>query len=346
MTNNKLVSGVVGAMAASLALTACGGNADGAATGASASECGDATLRLGYIMAEGDPGDLGAKRFEEIVEEETDGAIDVVPQANGILGEEQELWEGHDIGSVEMSLTGVGPISFFTPEYAGVQMYYAIRDTDHLDEVFNGEIGDEIESALLEAKGGRILDWWHRGARHVTSNKPIRTPEDLSGFKIRTPEGETYLRAWEAFGASPTPMALGELFTALEQGVVDGQENPLELIATQSFDEVQSHANLTGHQVAPYLLSISEQTWQSLCADQQEIIQDAALEAGEYEKGLVADSEEKWKQELADRGMTIVEDVDVEAFREIAAETAKTLEADGLWQEGLYERIQAVGNDG
>jgi tripartite ATP-independent transporter DctP family solute receptor len=344
MTSKKIITGIVGAMASSLALTACGSG--GAAGVAASGECGDATLRLGYIMAEGDPGDLGAKRFEEIVEEQTEGAIDVVPEANGILGEEQELWEGHEIGSVDMSLTGVGPISFFTPDYAGVQMYYAIRDTEHLDAVFNGEIGDEIEQALLEAKGGRVLDWWHRGARHVTSNKPIRTPKDLKGFKIRTPEGETYLRAWEAFGASPTPMALGELFTALEQGVVDGQENPLELIATNSFDEVQSHANLTGHQVAPYVLTISDQAWKSLCEEQQEVVQDAAVEAGTYEKDLVADNEEKWKEELSGRGMTIVEDVDVEAFRQIATETAKKLEADGLWQEGLYERIQSVGTDG
>ncbi|MHA6631083.1 TRAP transporter substrate-binding protein [Pseudonocardia sichuanensis] len=323
-----------GLLVVALLLSACGG---GSATGEATQ-----TLRLGYIMAEGDPGDLGAKRFKEIVEERSAGSLEVLLQGNSLLGGEQDLWEGHEIGSVEMSLTGVGPISFFTPQYAGVQMYYAIEDQEHLEKVFNGEIGDEIEAALLQAKGGRVLDWWHRGPRQVTGNKPIRTPADLAGFKIRTPEGRTYIEAWQALGAAPTPMALGELFTALEQGVVDGQENPLALIATNSFDEVQSHVSLTGHQVAPYLLSISELTWQTLSDEEKRIVQEAALEAGTYEKQVVADSEETFKAELQQRGMTVVEDVDVDAFSEIMLETARRLEAEGLWQEGLYERMREL----
>jgi tripartite ATP-independent transporter DctP family solute receptor len=331
------VSGAA-ALALSLLMTACGGSSSAEGEGEEEKQ----TLRLGYIMAEGDPGDLGAKKFKELVEERSDGSLEVLLQGNSLLGGEQDLWEGHELGSVEMALTGVGPISFFTPEYAGVQMYYAIKDQEHLEKVFNGEIGDEIEAALLEAKGGRILDWWHRGPRHVTANKPIRTPDDLKGFKIRTPEGRTYLEAWKSVGAAPTPMALGELFTALEQGVVDGQENPLALIATNSFDEVQSHVSLTGHQVAPFLLSISDKTWQTLSDEEKEIVEEAALEAGTYEKAIVAESEATFMAELKERGMTVVEDVDVDAFSEKMLETARKLEKEGLWQEGLYERMREL----
>lgn len=300
------------------------------------------TLQVGYIMAEGDPADLAAKKFKELVETRSDGSLNVVIHSSGLLGGERDLWEGMQIGSVDIAITGVGPISFFTPEYSGVQMYYAVEDLDHLEAVYNGEIGDEIRDALLKAKGGRVLDWWHRGPRHITANKPIRTPDDLKGLKLRTPEGKIYLEAWQALGASPTPMALGELFTALEQGVVDGQENPLELIATQSFDEVQSHVSLTAHQYQPYLFSISDNTLSSLTEEQQEIIRQAAIEAGEFEKELVAKAEEKYKKELADAGMTVVEDVDREAFKKIMDETAPKLEDQGLWKEGLYERIKAA----
>lgn len=245
-----------------------------------------------------------------------------------------------EIGSVDFAITGVGPISFFTPEYSGVQIYYAINDNKHLDAVFDGEIGEEIRQALLKAKGGLVLDWWHRGARHITANKPIRTPADLKDLKLRTPEGELYLKAWTALGANPTPMALGELFMGLEQGVVDGQENPLEMIATQSFNEVQSHVSLTGHQVQPFLFAVRKRTLDDLTDEQQAIIREAALAAGDLEKRLVAESEETYKKELADKGMTIVDDVDRDAFKKIIHKTALQLESEGLWKEGLYDRIQ------
>lgn len=298
------------------------------------------TLQLGYIMAENDPADLAARRFKELVEERTGGELSIVIHPNSLLGGERDLWEGMQIGSVDIAITGVGPISFFTPQYSGVQMYYAVEDVEHLEKVFNGEIGEEIADALLQAQGGRVLDWWHRGPRHITANKPIRTPEDLQGLKLRTPEGKIYLEAWSALGASPTPMALGELFTALEQGVVDGQENPLALIATQSFDEVQSHVSLTAHQVQPYIFAIAENTWQSLSEEQRQIVEEAAKEAGVYEKQLTAESEEDFRAELEEGGMTVVEDVDRDAFKAIMAETAVELENEGLWQEGLYQRIQ------
>jgi tripartite ATP-independent transporter DctP family solute receptor len=332
----KMAAAAGGALATSAALSACGGG--GGSTGGESKK----TLSLGYIMSADDPGDLGAKKFKELVEKNSNGSITVNLSGDSLLGGEQDLWEGMQLGSVDMAVTGVGPISFFTPQYAGVQMYYAIRDQDHLDKVFNGDIGDEIADALLQAKGGRILGWWHRGARHVTANKAIRVPADLKGLKIRVPEGRTYLEAWQALGASPTPMALGELFTALQQGVVDAQENPLSIIDTSHYDEVQSTVSLTQHQIAPYLFAISDQVWTSLSAAQQKAVQKAAADAGDYEKQIVDDSEGTFRDDLKQRGMTIVEDVDRDAFSEVMVQAAKKLEGDNVWQSGLYQRIRDV----
>lgn len=301
---------------------------------------GARTLQIGYIMADNDPADLAAKKFKEIIEAKSGGALRAVLHPNGLLGGERSLWEGMQIGSVDIAITGVGPISFFTPQYTGVQMYYAIRDYAHLERVFNGKVGNEIRDALLRAKGGRILDWWYRGARNITANKAIRQPADLQGLKLRTPEGKIYLEAWNALGASPTPMALGELFNALEQGVVDGQENPLELILTQHYNEVQSHVSLTEHQLVPYLFAVREQTFASMSEQQQQIVQEAALEAGVYEKELVRQNEGVYKDKLADAGMAIVEDVDRATFQALMHDTALKLEAEGLWESGLYQRIQ------
>lgn len=306
----------------------------------SARAAGARTLQIGYIMADNDPADLAAKKFKEIIEAKSGGSLRAVLHPNGLLGGERSLWEGMQIGSVDIAITGVGPISFFTPQYAGVQMYYAVRDYSHLERVFNGDVGNEIRNALLRAKGGRVLDWWYRGARNITANKAIRQPADLKGLKLRTPEGKIYLEAWNALGASPTPMALGELFNALEQGVVDGQENPLELILTQHYNEVQSHVSLTEHQLVPYLFAVREQTFTSMSEQQQQIVREAALEAGAYEKDLVRQNEGVYKNKLAEAGMAVVEDVDRTAFQALMHDTALKLEAEGLWEQGLYERIQ------
>jgi tripartite ATP-independent transporter DctP family solute receptor len=302
-------------------------------------EDGRRILRLGYIMSEGDPGHLGAQRLAELVAERSD-TLRILPQPNGLLGGEQDLWEGLHIGSIDMALTGVGPISFFTPEFSGVQMYYAIRDLAHLDAVFHGRIGQEVSAALLAAKRGRVLDWWHRGARQVTANRPIREPADLAGLKLRCPEGRTYIEAWRALGASPTPMALGELFTAIEQGVVDAQENPLELIKSQSMSEIQSHVSLTNHQYAAFILAVSERTWEQLSAAERDLLQQAALDAGTYEKQVVQDGEATDLKSLREDGMTVVDDVDIAQFEEICLRTARRLESEGLWQSDLYQRIR------
>ena len=297
-------------------------------------------LQLGFIMAEGDPCDVASRKFKAIVEERTGGDVTCTIHTNGLLGTETGLWDGMQIGSVDIAVTGVGPVSAFAPQFQGVLMPYAVRDYEQIEKIYNGEVGDELKAVLRNAKGGEVLDFWYRGPRNVTANKAVRTPDDIKGLKLRTPQGKIYLEAFAALGAQPTPMAFGELFNALEQGVVDGQENPLDVIITMHFDEVQSHVSLTQHQLTPYFFSIRGATLDALSADQQQAVREAAVEAGVFEKELILSSEESNKKTLADRGMTVVEDVDRAAFAAILDEKARQLEADGVWMKGLYDRLQ------
>lgn len=329
------LGGVSLAGATLLGAAGCGGG--GGAEGGG----GPTTLRLAYIFGEDGPADLAAKRFKEIVEEETDGELEVALAPNSQLGGERDLWEGFSIGSIEMALTGDGPVSFFTPEYSAIQMFYAFRDLEHMQEVIFGEIGQEISDALLENQNGRVLDWWDRGPRKLTANQEIVIPEDAGGLQVRDPELPIYAESWRAVGANPVAMPFAELYSALEQGVIDAQENPLELIATSNFNEVQSHVMDTNHVYGPYILAISDMTWQELSPEQQEVVQSAAETAGDYERELTAEYEERYQQELQEGGMTFVE-VDQEEWAEAVQPAVEALEEQGAWQEGLYDRIRAV----
>lgn len=307
-------------------------NSDASSGGSNESK----TLRLAYIMAEGGPAHEGAKKFKEIVEEKTGGALKVVLAPNAQLGGERDVMEGLKLGSVEMALTGDGPIGMFAPQYAALQLPFAVRDVDHLDKVYNGEVGQGLADQILKGTGARVLDWWHRGPRRLTANLKVESPEDIQGVKMRVPEVPLFTTYWTEVGASPTPIPFAELYSSLEQGIVDAQENPLELIYTSHFDEVQDYIMNTNHFYGPYILSISDRIWGDLTPEQQDIVQSAAKEAGKLEKKLTADGEKEFEKLLKDAGVEFV-DVDRKAFQEIANKVAEQMKDD--WKEGLYEQI-------
>lgn len=293
-------------------------------------------IRLAYIMAPGGPSDEGAKKFKEIVEQKTNGKLTVSLYPSAQLGAERDVLEGLKIGSIDMTLTGDGAIGIYAPQYNALQVPFAIRNIDHLHKIFDGQIGKDLSSDLQKAVSATVLDYWDRGPRQLTAKKQISKPEDLKGVKMRVPEVPLYVEAWKAIGSSPTPIVLSELYTALQQGVVEAQENPLEVIATSHFNEVQSYIMKTDHIFGPYILWISDKILKDLPADQQKIIKDAAKEAGTFEKKLTADLEVKWEKELKDKGMKIV-DVDKKLFEEKAKTLVEKFNKD--WKPGLYEQI-------
>jgi tripartite ATP-independent transporter DctP family solute receptor len=197
------------------------------------------TLKLGHV-AGSDPKDnwqAGSAKFAELVDQKTKGAVNVQVFPSSQLGNDRDMTEGMRLGSVDFALIA-GVLSNFEPRLGLLEIPYIFRDAEHMRKVLNGPIGDELASAVQKS-GIRVLGWWERGPRELTSNKQVKSVADVKGMKIRVPEIPVSVDAWRAFGANPTPMAFGEVYTGLQQKVIDGQENPLAIISSAKLYEVQ-----------------------------------------------------------------------------------------------------------
>jgi len=316
-----------------LAMTACGDSAS--SEGGNSSDGDKVVLKLGNISPEDHAWNKGARKFAELVSEKTDGSVEVEIYPNSTLGNDRDLIEGMQMGSVDMAIAA-GVISNFAPKYSLLELPYLFRDYDHLEKVLYGPVGDDLKSYLLEETGIRALDFWTRTSRQLTSNKKVESVEDLEGLKIRVPEIPAMVDSWEALGANPTPMAFGDVYTALETGVIDAQENPFALIESSKFYEVQDQLTLTNHLYGYVALMISDKTFEKLSEEQQKAINEAAKEATEYENNLVLEQKEKLFNKLKEK-MNVTEIEDLTPFKEKVKEVQEKYAE--KYDEELYERI-------
>jgi TRAP-type transport system periplasmic protein len=201
----------------------------------------DYTFKFGHLANEDNVWHKAAVKFAEVVAEKSGGRIEVRVYPNEQLGKEMELIDGIQLGTVDMTITGES-LQNWAPKAALMGTPYAIRDLDHLDSVAGGELGREIEQEVIDTIGLRPIGWFARGPRNLTSNRPIMHPDELKGMILRVPNVPVFVAVWEALGAKPTPMAFSEVFTSLQQGTIEGQENPLALIRSANFQEVQNTA--------------------------------------------------------------------------------------------------------
>jgi len=303
-----------------------------------ASLAAEYTLKFGHLANEENGWHKAALKFAEVVAEKSGGRIEVKVYPNEQLGKEMELIDGIQMGTVDMTITGES-MQNWAPKAGLMGAPYAIRDLDHLNKIAGGEIGKEIEQEIIEKIGLRPVGWFARGPRNLTSNRPITTPDDLNGMILRVPNVPLFVAVWEALGAKPTPMAFSEVFTSLQQGTIDGQENPLALIKSANFYEVQKYCNLTEHVVSWIYVVLGEKKFQSMPEDLQKIVLEAGQEMQAYERQLFLEDEQKLATELQDLGMTFVE-VDKAAFQ--AKATEAVLNALTPEQKDLYMRMQAV----
>lgn len=293
-------------------------------------------LRLAHIYDVSAPTHAcGASEFARAVNAAGTG-VEVTVYSGAQLGSEAELLEQLVTGQLEMAIAGPSFLATWHPPIGAFDAAYAFEDVDHLMEVADGRIGQELWEALRERHGMRVLDTWFYGERHITSRRPVRRPEDLRGFRLRTPDARVWLATGEALGASPTPIAFTEVYMALQQGIADGQENPIPTIQAMGFHEVQTHLNLTRHIQSSTQTLIAERIWQRLSAEQQDALVAAARMARQQVRDCIERGDERLLAEWrTDGALQIVEDVDVDAFRERARQRFST----GFEFSGLYNRI-------
>ncbi|MFW5640460.1 MAG: TRAP transporter substrate-binding protein [Thermodesulfobacteriota bacterium] len=271
----------------------------------SAVQAADMVLKLGTSTQPNHIYNQAAEHFEKIVEEKTGGAIDVQVFPAAQLGSERDMVEGLQLGSLEMTLTSTGPLGNFVPQVKLFNLPFLFKDREQCYAVLDGDIGRSIAD-LFPRVGIRSLGWYENGFRNITNSRnPIAKPEDMKGLKIRVMEDDVFILTMKALGASPLPMAFGELYTALEQGTVDAQENPLAVIHSSRFFEVQDYLAMTGHFYSPAMLLISNIIWNQLSPEHRKIITEAAAEAKTYERKISKEADENLLAELKKEGMEV-----------------------------------------
>lgn len=280
-----------------------------ASAGWSGSAHAQQEVKIGYALAPAPDSHYGvaAKKWEEVVEAETDGRYDFRHFPSSGLGGEREVVEGVQLGTIEATIVSSGTLSNFVPDTGVFDIPFLFRDLIHARTVLDGPIGKEI-LAKFDAAGLVALAWGEQGFRHITNNRnTIDGPEDVAGLKLRTMENPTHITAFEALGAAPTPMAWPEVISALQQGTIDGQENPLSVITSAKLSEVQKYLTLSGHVYSPAMLLVSKQLWDGMTEEDREAFRKGATEAVAAMRGFVDNVEQTGVEKLKAEGMEVGE---------------------------------------
>ena len=296
------------------------------------------TLKMNISISQNSHYGVAIDAFAREVEARTGGRYKVQNFYSGALGAERESIEALQVGTLDLTMNSTGPVPNFVPEVAILDIPFLMRDYAHARSVLDGPIGQEM-LGKFPAKGIVALAWGENGFRHMTNSKrPVNAPDDLKGLKMRTMENPVHIQAYKQFGIIPTPMAFTEVFTALQQGTVDGQENPLSVILFAKFSQVQKHLTLTGHVYSPALILMNKDAWEKLSAGDKAIFMDAAKEAVKVNRARVAEDDAKGVAELRSQGMKIVENPDKSKF--IAALATVNAEFEKQFGKAAIDKIR------
>jgi tripartite ATP-independent transporter DctP family solute receptor len=264
-------------------------------------------LKLGHSLDVSHPVHKGMEFMASRLAELSGGSMQIQIFPNEQLGNETEAIEQVQRGALAMTKTSTGPLESFLPEMAVFSVPYIFRDAEHFWKVLEGAIGAEL-LRLGESKGIHGLCYYDSGSRNFyTIGRPVLAPDDLRGMKIRVMKSKTSMDMVQALGGAPTPIAFGELYTALQTGIVDGAENNMPSFTSTRHYEVCKHFSLDEHTLIPDILLISQQVWQSLSVEQQQWLQQAADESSEFQRELWAEASEAAREEMIRQGVTIYE---------------------------------------
>lgn len=306
------------------------------------------TWRMALGDAEGGTQFAMGKKFADLIHEKTDGRVRVDLFPNGQLGDEQSTVNDAGMGLLDLSVLAINNITPFSPTVGVLTLPYVITSPEDAATLTQGRIGDQLVENTIRDAGVRILSWAYSGCRVLSnSSKPVATPSDLRGLTIRVPRNEIMIASYQEWGVNPLPMAWSETFTALQQGVVDGQDNPYITINAMRFYEVQDYITDICYVFSLEPLIISESKFQSLDPETQEIVLEAGQEATAYSYDYLLEMEENIKRALVEEhGMEIIEPADDE--REWIAR------ASNVWprfydsiggRERLEEALQELGRE-
>jgi len=273
-------------------------------------------IKLAHVVNEKDSFHISALKFKEVVEEKTNGRIKIEIHPNAELGDERTLLEGMQMGTIDMGVITNGPIANFLPEIAVFEMPFLFSSPEEAYYILDGPIGQKMLKKL-ETVGLHGLAYSERGFRNITNNvRPIKTADDVKGLKIRVMENPLYVDTFKALGANVVPMAWTECLTALSQGTIDGQENPVVVIYAFKLYECQKYMTLDRHTYAPATILMSLKVWNSLSPEDQKIFTEAAKIAGDAAREYNNKNEAEQLKAIKKFGMIVEENPDLDSFRE------------------------------
>ncbi len=303
----KIIAALSVLTLSAMVFTGCGDQKAATGSGGSGGSGDKVVLRYAENQVKDYPTTQAALKFAELVKEKTNGRITVEVYDSGQLGDEKSVIEQIQFGGIDMARVSLSPLSEFAKQLNVLQLPYLYRDSEHMWKVLEGPIGDKLLGSVQDA-GLVGLSWYDAGARNFyNSRREIKSLKDMQGLKIRVQESSMMMDMVKALGASPTPMAYGEVYSALQTNVIDGAENNWPSYESTSHYEVAKYFVLDEHNRVPEPQIISKQTWDKLSADDQKIIRECALESAKYERQLWAEREKSSEKKVREGGAVITQ---------------------------------------
>ncbi len=302
-------------------------------------------LKFAHVYESSEPFHIWALKAAEEIKEKTGGKYDISVFPASSLGKEADINEGLSLGTVDMIYTGAAFLGRSFPPISIGGSPYIFRDFDHWQKYYNSDLfKNELAGGYKKLTGNTILSVVYYGARHVTSNKPVSTPADMKGLKIRTPNAPMFMMFPKATGANPSPIAFAEVYLALQSGTVEAQENPLPTIKAKKFYEVQKYINLTGHILNELYVIASPMLWKKLSDEEKAIFTEAFVKASEGASKDILESENNLSAWFTEQGNIINSDVDVKAMRDATMKMHHEILEDGSapWSKEIFEKVSAI----
>jgi len=304
----------------------------------------DIEMRLGTNAAPLAIETKASKEFARLVNERSDGAINIEVFEGEKLGGPVAQIENLQLGTQDLHANVSDWLQQLDKDWATLAMPFLFSGVDHVKQFQETPTYEAMKQRLIDEHGLRIVaDNWYRLPKVLVTTSPVFEPDDLDGMKLRMPDLATYVQTWAAFGARPTPLAWNEAYLAMKTGTVEGMDSPLNLVYPQKFYQAAPYILMTDHLVAPYVVLISEKTWQDLDEGQRELLTEAGRDAGDFYTQQVIDTFAEHKQAMLAEGAAFIE-VDTSPFAAKARDVMEAFESEGAWSAGMVDEIRGLSS--